>query len=176
MSSTPPIIFPVPSAWKLPAIATAPFASNPFIKYANVPAISASRPTGQAAAPTALIVNVKLADLLGSSTAVAVMVGISLAPEGWVAGGVYVALVEGPGPAGGIGDNSPPGLEELLQPPEPDVHTTPLVGVTSFVTVAFTVTAAAAASIAVKGFVIATAMFKVIVPLNIGFEAACAQT
>jgi hypothetical protein len=57
-------------------------ASNPFIKYANDPDIADSRPTGHAAAPGALIVNMKLADLLGSSTAVAVIVGVSFAPVG----------------------------------------------------------------------------------------------
>src|SRR5580704_389509 len=82
MSSTPPIIFPVPSAWKLPAIATAPFASNPFIKYANDPDISDSRPVAHAAAPAGLIVKVKLAVLLGSSIAVAVIVGVRFEPVG----------------------------------------------------------------------------------------------
>src|ERR1700728_1050063 len=82
MSSTPPEILPVPSAWTLPAIATAPFASNPFIKYANDPFIADSRPVAHAIASAALIVNWKLADLLGSSTAVAVIVGVSLSPVG----------------------------------------------------------------------------------------------
>src|ERR1700732_4118432 len=88
MSSTPPVIFPVPSARKLPAMATAPLASNPFIKYANDPDMVDSRPTGHAARPGALIVNMKLPDFLGASAAVASIVGVSSGPVGWVVGGV----------------------------------------------------------------------------------------
>ena len=170
MSSTPPVIFPVPSAWKLPAMATAPLASNPFIKYANEPDISDSRPVAHAAAPGALMVNVKLADLLASSAAVAMISGVLWpAPVGTVSGGVYVALVEGPVPAGGIAVKVPQGLVDVsvLQLAGLNVQMTPLVGEMSFVTVAFTVTAGAAASMAVNGLVIATVMVEVIVTLKV---------
>jgi hypothetical protein len=85
--------------------------------------------------------------------------------------------VEGPVFAGGIGDNFPhgPAWSTAPQLDGLNVQVTPLVGEMSLETVAFTVTAAAAASIAVNGFVIATAMFEVMVTLNIEFEAAGAK-
>jgi hypothetical protein len=57
--------------------------------------------------------------------------------------------------------------EPVLQLAGLNVQLTPLVGEISLVTVAFTVTAAAAASIAVNGFVMATTIVDVIVTLNI---------
>src|ERR1700683_1429002 len=66
MSSTPPVIFPVPSAWKLPATATPPFASNPFIRYAKPPFIADSRPVGHDAAAAALTVIVREIVLVSS--------------------------------------------------------------------------------------------------------------
>jgi hypothetical protein len=46
-----------------------------------------------------------------------------------------------------------------------------LLGVESFVTVAFTVTGVAAASMAVKGFEIVTTMLDVILTVNVGLKA-----
>ena len=68
-------------------------------------------------------------------TLVAVIVGFVLAPEGYVAGGVYIA--EKLGAAAGV---NVPQTGEQLAPPAVRVHVTPAFG-GSFITVALTWTA-----------------------------------
>src|SRR5712692_3837912 len=85
-SSWPAVIFPVPSAVKLPATATGPLASNPCSRKAYWPFSFDSLPVPQGL--ELVTVMVADADLVASATEVAVRV--TVAGFGTLAGAVYV--------------------------------------------------------------------------------------